>query len=111
MIQAPQGLEKLLSGSQPARILRVIFPSNDASPSKLLVNQLDASAGLTRIHQAWVLRKEHYDYAGAYGFKDRQEGDLLAAQREASLLPSRHCFNARRHVSSPLADTKRDALP
>ena len=35
----------------------------------------------TRNIQGRVLRKEAYEYAGAYGFKDRQAGDLLATQR------------------------------
>lgn len=35
----------------------------------------------TRNNQGLVLRKEAYEYAGAYGFKDRQDGDHLATQR------------------------------
>ncbi|NQE49596.1 hypothetical protein [Herbaspirillum rubrisubalbicans] len=48
MIQAPQGLEKLLSGYQHARILRRIFSYNDAPLSALLANQLDASEWRSR---------------------------------------------------------------
>ncbi len=48
MIQAPQGLEKLLSDYQHARILRRIFSYNDAPLSALLANQLDASEWRSR---------------------------------------------------------------
>ncbi|MCP1571853.1 hypothetical protein RB25_00710 [Herbaspirillum rubrisubalbicans] len=48
MIQAPQGLEKLLSDYHHARILRRIFPTKDVLPSAPLVNQLDASEWRSR---------------------------------------------------------------
>jgi type VI secretion system secreted protein VgrG len=48
MIQAPQGLEKLLSDYHHARILRLTFPNKDVLPSAPLVNQLDASEWRSR---------------------------------------------------------------
>ena len=55
MAQAPQGLEKLLSDYQHARILRRAFPNNDAPKFRLLVNQLDAGEALSaQLHAACV---------------------------------------------------------
>ncbi|WP_322403607.1 type VI secretion system Vgr family protein [Massilia luteola] len=39
----------------------------------------------TRHEQGMVLRKESHDYAGAYGFKDRRDGERLAALRMEEL--------------------------
>jgi len=48
MSRAPLGLENLFIDYQHARILRLTFPNDDAPPSKLLVNKLDADEGLSR---------------------------------------------------------------
>lgn len=44
----PRSLNELLRQRQHARILRLAFPHDDAPPSELLVNQLDAIEGLSR---------------------------------------------------------------
>jgi len=48
MSRAPLSLENLFIDYQHARILRLAFPNDDAPPSKLLVNKLDADEGLSR---------------------------------------------------------------